>query len=162
MNKPSLSRALPMSKPTGPVIDDISKGAGFGLQLRHVPRSDREDIEMVLRRRGRSPDEFYVSDTPSQLDPPRFERDGVIWRYLRRLASLLALAWKNVRYPFSAAAARARLDRAYFGPIATDVIVRSRKTGTARAYIAQPGRHNGPFAEWVNQFAEDLDNGLFE
>jgi hypothetical protein len=127
MNKPSLSRALPMSKPTGPVIDDISKGAGFWPQLRHVHRSEREDLEILLRDRRRSPEEFYVSDTPSRLDPPRLARDGVI-----------------------------------HGPVVTDVVVRSRKTGVARAYTARPGLSTGLFAEWVNQFAEDLDNGLFE
>jgi hypothetical protein len=116
-----------MSKPTGPVIDDISKGAGFWPALRHVHRSEREDLDIALRHRGRSPDEFYVSDTPSRIDPLRFERNGTI-----------------------------------YGPVVTDVIVRSRTTGIARAYIARPGRSTGPFVEWVNQFAEDLDNGLFE
>jgi hypothetical protein len=127
MHKPSLSRSLPMSKPTGPETYEISKGAGVWPELRYVHRSEREDLETVLRHHGRSPDEFYVSDTPSRIDPPRFERNGVI--------------------P---------------GPVATDVIVRSRKTGTARAYIARPGQSTGPLVEWVKQFAEDLDNGLFE
>lgn len=128
MNKSSLSRPLPMAKPTGPVIDDIIHGAGFWPSLRHVHRSDREDLEIVLCRRNRSPDEFYVSDTPSRLDPPRFERNGLIQ-----------------------------------GPVVTEVIVRSRKTGIARAYTAgNSGPTTSPFVDWVNQFAEDLDNGLFE
>jgi hypothetical protein len=117
-----------MSKPTGPVIDDISKGAGFWPALRHVRRSEREDLEIVLRHRGRSPDDFYVSDTPSRIDPPRLERNGMI-----------------------------------VGPVISEVIVRSRKTGVARAYsTGNTGSTNNAFAAWVNQFAEDLDSGLFE
>jgi hypothetical protein len=127
MNKPSLSRALQAAKPTGPVIDDVSKGAGIWPQLRYVHRSDREDLEIMLRRRDRSPDEFYVSDTPSRLDPPGFDRSGVI------------------------------------RPVVTEVVVRSRNTGKARAYIAgSAGPTSGPFAGWVQQFAEDVDNGLFD
>jgi hypothetical protein len=122
MNKPSPSRALPMAKPTGPETYEVSKGASVWPQLRHVHRSEREDLEIVLHRHGRSPDDFYVSDTPSWIDPPRFE--GV-------------------------------------GPVVTEVIVRSRKTGKARAYMAEPGR-SGPFAAWVEQFEEDLGNGLFQ
>ena len=127
MTKPSLSRALPMGKPTGPETYTVSKGASVWPELRHVHRSHRDDLEIVLRHRGRSPDEFYVSDTPSWLDPPGFERNGVI------------------------------------RPVVNEVIVRSRKTGNARAYTAPAsGRSNSPLTEWVNQFAEDLDNGLFE
>jgi hypothetical protein len=128
MNKPSLSRSLPMSKPTGPETYEISKGASVWPELRHVHRSEREDLETVLRSHGRSPDEFYVSDTPSRIDPPRFDGNGVI-----------------------------------VGPVTTDVIVRSRTTGKARAYTAgNTGPTASPFVDWVNQFAEDLDNGLFE
>jgi hypothetical protein len=127
MNKPSLSRPLPTAKPTGPETYEVSKGASVWPELRHVHRSHREDLETALRRRGRSPDEFYVSDTPSWLDPPGFEQNGVI------------------------------------GPVVTEVIVRSRWTGIARAYTARSsGPTTGPFTEWVNQFTEDLDNGLFE
>jgi hypothetical protein len=127
MNKPSRSRALPFSKPTGPETYKVNKGANVWPELRHVDRDVREDLEAVLRRRGRSADEFYVSDTPSRLDPPRFGRIGE--------TSL----------------------------VVAEMIVRSRKTGIARAYLSRdPGPTTGPFVEWVNQFAEDLDNGLFE
>jgi len=127
MNKPSLSRALPLSKPTGPETYEVSKGAGMWPELRHVHRSHREDLETMPRRRGRSPDEIHVSDTPSWLDQPGFDRIGAI------------------------------------RPVVSEVIVRPRKTGTARAYTARSsGPANGPFTEWVNQFADDLDNGLFE
>ena len=126
MNKPSLSRPLPMAKPTGPETYEVSNGANVW-ELRDVSRSAREDLEGVLRRRGRLADEFYVSDTPSWLDPPRFDRISEI------------------------------------RPVVTEVIVRSRKTGTARAYTSRGlGPTTGPLAEWVNQFADDLDNGLFD
>jgi hypothetical protein len=116
-----------MAKPTGPETYKVGNGANVWPQLRHVDRDEREDLETVLRRRGRSPDEFYVSDTPSWIDPPRFERNGVI-----------------------------------NGPVVTEVIVRSRRTGKARAYMSRgTGPTTGPFVEWVNQFVEDLDNGLF-
>ena len=78
MTKPSQGRALPMAKPTGPETYEVSVGAGFWPELRHVHRSHREDLEAMLRDHGRSPDEFYVSDTPSWIDPPRFEQNGVI------------------------------------------------------------------------------------
>lgn len=126
MNQPSLSRPLPRAKPTGPETYEVSKGASLWPDLRHVHRSHREDLETALRRRNRSPDEFYVSDTPSRLDPPGFGLSFVT------------------------------------RPVVNEVIVRSRRTGTARAYLASPGQTSGPFTEWVNQFAEDLDNGLFE
>jgi hypothetical protein len=127
MNKPSLSRALPLSKPAGPETYVVAKGAGVWPELKRVDQGDREDLEVVLRRHGRSPDEFYVSDTPSRIDPPHLGLNGVIR-----------------------------------GPVMTDVIVRSRKTGAARAYMASSGINRGPFAEWVNQFEGDLENGLFE
>lgn len=118
-----------MMKPTGPETYEIGSGdTSIWPNLRHVHRSHREDLETVLRRRDRSPDEFYISDTPSWIDSPRFERNGVT-----------------------------------HGPVATEVVVRSRKTGVARAYIAKStGPTTTPFAGWVEQFAEDLDNGLFE
>ena len=129
MNKASLSRPLPMSKPTGAETYEIVKGAGFWPELLHVHRSEREDLENALRHRGRSPDEFYVSDIPFRLEPPRFIRGGVT----------------------------------SIEPVVTEVTVRSRKTGKARAYDARNvGPTNGPFADWVNQFAADLDNGLFD
>jgi hypothetical protein len=116
-----------MAKPTGPETYEVSKGASVWPELRHVHRSHREDLGSMLRRRGRSPDEFYISDTPSWLDPPRYGRIGEIT------------------------------------PDVTEVIVRSRKTGKARAYPARGlGQTTGPYTEWVNQFAQDLDNGLFE
>src|SRR5580658_5757616 len=98
MNKPSLSRALPMAKPTGPETYEVGKGASVWPKSGHVHRSEREDLEIVLRHRGRSPDEFYVSDTPSWLDSRGFNRSGVI------------------------------------RPVVSEVIIRSRKTGNARAY----------------------------
>jgi hypothetical protein len=116
-----------MAKPTGPETYEVSDGAGFWPELRHVHRSHRQDLETMLRDHGRSPDEFYVSDTPSWLDPPGFDRSFVI------------------------------------RPAVNEVIVRSRKTGIARAYTAgSSGQMTGSYTEWVNQFAEDLDNGLFE
>lgn len=129
MDRPSLSRPLPKSKPTGPETHEVTKGAALWPELRHVHRSEHEDLETMLRRKGRSPDEFYVSDQPLRLDPPRFVRNGVT----------------SVE------------------PVVTDIIVRSRKTGIARAYTARyVGRTTGPFTEWVNQLADDLDNGLFD
>src|SRR5271165_1036062 len=127
MTKLSLSRPLPMAKPTGPETYEVIKGASVWPELRNVHRSHREDLETALRRRGRSPDEFYVSDTPSWLDPPGIGHSGVI------------------------------------RPVVTEVIVRSRKTGVARAYTARSNASfSRPFTEWVNQFAEDLDGGLFD
>ena len=79
------------------------------------------------RHRGRSPDEFYVSGTPSWIDPPGLDRSFVI------------------------------------RPVVNEVIVRSRGTGIARAYMARnAGQATGSFVEWVNRFVEDLGNGLFE
>ena len=115
-----------MSKPVGPETYEVVKGAGFWPELRYVPRSNREDLEIVLRQRGRASDDFYVSDIPSRLISRR-ESNGMV-----------------------------------DGPVETDVTVRSRKTGIARAYTARSGLNTGPYAEWVNEFAQDLDNGLFE
>jgi hypothetical protein len=114
-------------KPSGPVIYEISKGASIWPKLRYVHRSHEEDLQTALSRRGRSPDEFEVSDTPSRIGPPSVERQGVI-----------------------------------HGPVVTVVTVRSRKSGVVRNYEARSiGQTDGPFTEWVNLFARDLDDGLF-